>query len=175
MLDRMFRVLKVPVTLLALLALLAFGFKWGYENVTAPPPPDEIDPCVPTQIIDGKLRADQVTVRVYNASSKRGLAGEVTRSLTDRGFLVDRTGNYPGADAVQGTVVVGTTPDAPEVKLVQGFFKDAQVIGDNRPEHSVEVRIGEGYPGLDDAAPGEIEVPGDTICLPAKPDPGTEG
>ena len=63
------RVLKTPVTLLVLLAVLLGGAWWGYKSVIAPPPEPPKDPCVMQSVNGGKLKSSQVTVNVYNGSS----------------------------------------------------------------------------------------------------------
>ena len=51
------RVIKTPVTLLALLALVVFGGVWGFRNATAAIPARAPDPCVMTDV-GGKLTID---------------------------------------------------------------------------------------------------------------------
>ncbi|MGY4718790.1 LytR C-terminal domain-containing protein [Naumannella huperziae] len=172
---RVLRGLKTPLTLLALLALLFVGFRVGYDWLTAPPPPPEVEPCEPQPVTDGQLKAEQVTVRVFNAGGRRGLAAEVTKALQDKGFVVASTSNYEGDDAGRpaGTMIVGAAPDNPEVQLVAGFFRDAEIVGDGRADRSVEIRVGEKYPGFVDDAANRIDYAEPQICLPQLIQPGT--
>src|SRR5215203_664753 len=96
------------------------------------------------------LKSSQVTVKVFNGGSKRGLAGDVGRALRDRGFNVIRTTNT--AEKISKTVIVGADPKNPEVLLVKGFFKGAVVKGDKRVDHTVDVLVGNKYGGFNKGA-----------------------
>ncbi|HYP43838.1 MAG TPA: LytR C-terminal domain-containing protein [Propionibacteriaceae bacterium] len=165
MIGRVFRLVRTPLTLLVLLGVLAYGAWWGYTNVlkeTPPPPPAK---CVPQQVKAGELRADQVTVSVFNGGTKKGLAGDVGRSLRQRGFKVQRTDNTD--EKIQRTVIVGAGAKNPEVLLVKGFFKKAVVKADKRPDHSVDVLVGNDYAGFNKKGKATIKVKAKAVCLPA--------
>ncbi|MFX4273915.1 LytR C-terminal domain-containing protein [Propionibacteriaceae bacterium Y1685] len=163
------RAVRTPLTLLFLLAILAFGAKWGYDNATAPPPPPPPTPCVEQPVQDGKLTSEQVSVNVYNGGKKRGLAGDVAHVLREKGFKILNSGN---ADApVAETVVVGAAEDNPEVKLVMGFFKDAKFQADGRIERDVDVLLGEKYAGMNGKAATSIKLDAKSVCLAPLPSP----
>lgn len=48
------RLIKTPLTMLALLALVVVGGLWGWTNATAQIPPRQLEPCVATDV-GGKL------------------------------------------------------------------------------------------------------------------------
>ncbi len=68
---------------------------------------------------------------------------------------------------VGATQIVGASPNNPEVKLVAGFFKGAKVTGDNRVDHTVEVRVGNPATGFNAKAPRSLAVDSSTVCLPS--------
>lgn len=162
--GRIWRIAKTPVILLALLLFVFLAGRWGYAAMTAPLPPPYVEPCVDTPAPDGVVKSDMVSVKVLNASNKRGKAAEVSQQLKRQSFRVTTVGN---ADENQEkSVVVGFAADSPEVELVHQQFKGFEKVGDGRRDHSVEVRIGQNYDAMIGDAPTEIKIDGETVCLP---------
>ncbi|GAA1391591.1 LytR C-terminal domain-containing protein [Luteococcus peritonei] len=162
--QRYVRMFGTPITLLALLAILILGARWGYRNVVAPPPPPPLVPCV-DQNVGKALTTKQVTVQVYNGGSKSGLAKIVATQLRGAGFTIAKTGNTEVE--VGATQIIGADVNNPEVKLVAGFFKGAKVTADGRADHTVEVRVGNAATGFNPKAPHQIAVTSPTVCLPS--------
>ena len=169
MLGRIFRAVRTPFTLLLLLAVLCYGAWWGYSNVIREVPPAPPAPCVEQKLPKNRLKSSQVTVSVFNGGDKRGLAGDVGRSLRERGFKVQTTTNT--LQKVQKTVIVGAGTKNPEVLLVKAFFKDAEVKADKRVDGSVDVLVGNRYGGFNKKAKTTYTVKTSKACLPAQPTP----
>ena len=165
MIGRVFRIVRVPVTLLVLLGVLAYGAWWGYSNVIKPLPAPAPNPCVETTVAKGQLTANQVTVSVFNGGNRRGLAGDVGRSLRERGFRVQRSTNT--AEKVGVTVIIGANAKNPEVLLVSGFFPGATIKADKRKDRSVDVLVGDRYGGFNKKARTAVAVKSPTVCLPS--------
>lgn len=165
MIGRVFRIVRVPLTLLVLLGVLAYGAWWGYTNVLKPLPPPAADPCVETKVAKGQLTTNQVTVSVFNGGERRGLAGDVGRSMRERGFRVLRTANT--AEKVGVTVIIGANAKNPEVLLVNGFFRGATIKADKRKDRSVDVLVGDRYGGFNKNAKTAVAVKTPTVCLPS--------
>lgn len=165
--GRIWRLAKTPLILLSLLGLVMLAGSWGWAAVTAPLPPPYVKPCVEQPVPDGKLKSEMISVRVLNASNKRGKAAEVSQQLKRQGFKVTRVGN---ADENQETsVVVGGSADAPEVALVAAQFRGFETSGDGRKDRTVEVLIGQNYEAMIGDAPTELQIDSPTICLPVPP------
>lgn len=157
-----------PVTLLLLIAVLGYGAWWGYRNVIRPVPARAPDPCV-TQSVGPALKANKVTVNVYNGGYKQGLATTVAKALKAKGFIIKNVDNTD--ERIKTTVIVGADANNPEVKLVVAQFKNATVRADQRPDHTVDVLVGNTYGGMNPKAPVEIVVPGHSVCLPSSATP----
>lgn len=157
--------IKTPVTLLVLLAVVVFGGWWGLRNATAAIPPRPPVPCVMTNV-DGKLTPHSVTVRTLNAGLRGGLAKRVSTSLRSQGFYIIKVNNSD--DRRAKTVVVGNAKDSPEVRLVAGFFKNATTQGDGRVDHVVDVLLGDDFAGYVLNPKKFVEVSG-PVCLPPMP------
>jgi len=162
-----FRIVRTPITLLLLLGVLAYGAWWGYTNVLAPVPATPPVKCVPQLVKAGELSSAQVVVNVFNGGSQKGLAGDVGRSLRQSGFKVQRTTNT--AVKIDKTVIVGAGAKNPEVLLVQSFFKKSSIKVDKRPDHSVDVLVGNSYGGFDKKAKTTLKVKAKSVCLPPTP------
>lgn len=163
-----------PITLVLLLALLGFGLWWGWRELTKPPAAPSMPPCVVQSA--ATLTTSQVRVTVFNGGSASGRAGQLSEQLKAKGFITATPANT--SEQVTTTVIVGATVESPEVLLVQGFFPQSEVRGDGRTDSTVDVLIGDNFPGFNEAAPTEVSVPGGTVCVPqssASPRPNPTG
>ena len=167
MIGRVFRVVRTPLTLLILLGILGYGAWWGYNNIIKPAPPIPQTPCVPTKVTKKQLKSSQVTVQVFNGGDKKGLAGDVTRSLNGKDFNTLLPQNYTKSK-IGATVIIGNGAKNPEVLLVKGFFKNATVKADGRANRTVDVMVGNKYGGFNKSARTTIAVSTNTVCLPAQ-------
>lgn len=156
--------IKTPLTLVVLLVVLFFGFWWGWKQVSAPIPTKPPEPCVTQTLKGGVLQANQVTVRLYNGGSVTGRATKISTDLKAKGFDVTTIANTD--EAIEKTVIVGSSADNPEVKLVAGFFKDATIRADQRVDNTVDVLVGDTYGGFNSGAATTIKVAGGVACLP---------
>ena len=166
MIGRIFRIVRTPVTLLVLLAILIYAAYWGYANVIRAVPPPAPTPCVEQTLPKRQLKTSQVYVKVYNGGDSKGLAANVGRQLRGKGFRV--TGATNTLVKVEETVVVGAGASDPEVLMVKSFFKGATVRADQRADHSVDVLVGNRYGGFNKKAKTTVTVKQDTLCLPAE-------
>jgi hypothetical protein len=166
LIGRIFRVVRTPVTLLILLAVLLYGAWWGYHNIIQPVPAQAPEPCVDQSVARGVLKASQVTVKIYNGGDRKGLAADVGRSLRGKGFHVLLTANT--AQKIQKTVIVGAEASDPEVLFVKTFFKDSVVQADKRADHSVDILVGNKYGGFNKAAKNTYNAKSTSVCLPSQ-------
>lgn len=158
---KVIRVVKTPITLLVLLAILGYGAWWGYTNFSVPIV-KESEKCVMTDV-GAELTPDKVTVRTYNASTVPRLAKDARSYLLAWHFRVTE---YNNSDRrLSNIVVIGNAADDPEVKLVQQFFPGSSAEGDGRTSHVVDVILGSRFEQLTDPKTS-IPVKG-PLCLPA--------
>jgi len=169
LIGRVFRMVRTPLTLLVLLGILGYGAWWGYTNVLRKSPPPPPASCVPQKVSKGELLATQVSVNVFNGGTKKGLAGDVGRSLRQRGFKVLKMSNT--GQKIGKTVIVGAGVKDPEVLLVKGFFKHSGTRADKRLDHTVDVLVGNDYRGFDKKAKAKLPVKAKAVCLPPQSSP----
>lgn len=162
---KIIRMAKTPVTLLALIALVVFGFNWGLKAATAPVPPIPPDPCVMTKVGE-KLTPDLITIRVFNGTTTDGLAKRYAANLRAEGFIrVVKTSNHDTSD-VTASRLVGFAVDSPEVVLLRKAFKDIEVVADGRVDHSVDFIIGTEFHGWAENPDLTVDIPSGEVCLP---------
>lgn len=155
------RVLKTPVTLIILLAMLGYGAMWGLEHATMDSPTRSGTACVLTDV-GGKLTPPRVTVRIFNAGTVSKAASLTRLHLNHYSFRVTQIGN--SERVVANTVIIGNSADAPEVRLLQGFFEGAAAEGDGRADHTVDVIIFDKTKRVEEPVTS-IPVDG-PVCLP---------
>jgi hypothetical protein len=144
------------VTLTVLVALLAVGAFVGWRALFSPLP-DETgtaagseDGCADGVARGDRVRTRDVTVSVYNAGTRSGLAGQTQDELVARGFIPGDIGNAPDDLAIVRFVrVLAETRKDPAARLVALQFGKGTVVqaaDDLGP--GVEVVVGDRFKGL---------------------------
>ncbi|WBQ05114.1 LytR C-terminal domain-containing protein [Kribbella sp. CA-293567] len=157
---------RTPITMVVLLSVLVGGAWWGWESLTR----SNAGPsCVEAKMANDRLTPKQVSVNVYNGGAKAGTAAAVAKVLAKYGFHVSKIANEPNGNKVTGIELRGTTANGPEMNLVAGQVKGRpKAVADARADHSVDLVIGSGYPGLREKPLQSIALPKDTtLCLPS--------
>lgn len=142
------------ITLTVLVALLAAGGLIGWRAFRAPVADD--DAHGPRRGCDAGLakgdlvRSRDVTVSVYNAGTRSGLASQTLQELAARGFIEGDVGNAPAdADNVRVVRVLTTKKSDPAAQLVaRQFGKRTPVSVAPDLGAGVEVVVGDRFVGL---------------------------
>jgi hypothetical protein len=156
------------VTLVVLLALLAGGAYVGWQKLKEPLPgkADEersqvSGPRCKAGVQRGDLvRPRDITVSVYNAGTRTGLAGQTLSELEARGFIAGDVGNAPEDMAdVRYVRVLAATKTDPAARLVALQFGVNTLIEPVKEDlgPGVEVIVSDGFLGLVDA-PDQIKA-----------------
>jgi hypothetical protein len=112
----------ITLTVLGLLLVLAAAWAW---NAATEPLPAKVDTplCVSREIAAGqKVFPPDVTVSVYNAGTRDGLAGRVMQGLTDDGFAEGNSGNTASRARDAAAQIWTEQPKSPAVRLVASRF-----------------------------------------------------
>ena len=132
----------IGVVVLAL--FFAFWYAWSYyqsdnsARASRPPPPT----CAP---YDPKAVTPANTkVNVYNASSRDGLAGSVSRSLGDRGFVIGKVANDPSSRKAPKVAEIryGPKGEAQAKLLRTSLPKGTTLVNDKRKVVTVDLALG---------------------------------
>ena len=115
---------RSAATLGVLVMLCLVGILVGIRALTADLPTDPLvesttEQCENRNIAQGKkIRAEEVTVSVFNAGSKAGAASQVMKELQTRGFADGDSGNAPKGTAVIRAQVWSDSPRNSAARLV---------------------------------------------------------
>lgn len=110
---------RTTITLLTLCVLLLVAGAWGWHAAMRPLPA-KVDSllCVDTAVEAGEdVYPQQVTVSVYNAGRRDGLANRTMQLLLEQGFSRGNVGNVSSAEVTRAEIWT-TDPDSPAAQLV---------------------------------------------------------
>ena len=111
---------RSAITLSVLGVLLVAAALWGWSAATKPLPAKVDTPiCVQEDVPAGtKVFPEDVTVSVFNAGAREGLAGRTMALFTDSGFHEGKSGNVQPDQPVTGAAIWTDDPTSPAVLLV---------------------------------------------------------
>ncbi|MEV7974010.1 LytR C-terminal domain-containing protein [Cellulomonas sp. NPDC089187] len=126
-------------------------------------------PCPPEGAVP--IGYGEITVNVFNGTSRPGLAGETARSLSGRGFLIGVEANassrgYSGSQEGTALIQFGAQ-GAAQAYTVAAQFDSPRLVLDDRQDASVDVVVGTAYNALVAA--------GDVVLAPGEPFASPEG
>ena len=95
------------------------------------------------------LAPSEVTVNVFNATGRMGLAAEVATELRARGFVVATVSNDPLTRTVEGAAELRhSVPGDAAARTVAAQVQGATVAPDQRTDASVDLVMGTAYLGM---------------------------
>ena len=130
----------------ALMLFFAFWYANTYyrdsDKAKAAPAPT----CTATSTVK---TPSQVTVNVYNATDRTGLAAKTAADVRKRGFKISTVSNDPLQRDVQVAAEVRYGPTGvSSSKLVLALVKGAKAVKDSRTDSSVDLVLGAKFTGL---------------------------
>ena len=140
------RHLTTAVTLVALCAILVVAAFVGFNALFAPLPGSEGEPTAaaspscdaPSGKKRERLRSNEVTVNVFNAGTRSGLAGATVDSFRARGFRGGLIGNAPSGSTVRRAQVWVVEGEEHAGRLV------ARQLGPRTPVVTAKKDLGDG-------------------------------
>jgi hypothetical protein len=161
--------LKTLLTLAVLAVLLLLGVSWGWSSLTKPFP-HKATPrdCYPTEYQPGdRVSAPKVTVSVFNASERGGLAERTMGAFEDQGFGSGNVGNAPKDAVVHYAQIWAEDRNDPAVRLVASRLgPHASIVSRKHKGPGVVVMVG---PLFDKLVEGKASIKvtqTTTICSP---------
>lgn len=158
--------LTIGVILLGLFFAFWYGLSY-YEADSkaraARPPAPTCRPFDPNEVTPA-----EVTVNVYNATGRTGLAGSTAKLVADRGFTIGKVTNDPSTRKTPAVAEVRHGPaGATAAQLVAGIMPSGtKLVADKRKDAGVDIALGTKFKALKPAA-------APTQQLPMCPDPST--
>jgi LytR cell envelope-related transcriptional attenuator len=145
------RAARSGLTLASLALLVVLMALWGWSAMTQPfPGQTEAPRCLDEIVQPGeRVFPGQVTVSVFNASGREGLAGRTLAEFTDAGFGRGHTGNAPPQARVARVAIWSLSPSSPDVRLVASRLGPAtQVVRREGLGVGVTVVVGDAFTRL---------------------------
>ncbi len=172
---------------MAVLFAAGFGLSWllrgGASDSASPtstssgPTPG---PCVTVTVVPGAglPKPGAVTVNVYNATDRAGLARGTAGELTQRGFTVGKIANDPLAKTITGVAEIRYgTKGAGGAKLLRVYVPGATVVSDARTDATVDLVLGAKFATVATTAQAQaaltkpVPSASGAGCVTAKPAP----
>ena len=154
----------ITLTICVLLMLGTLGYAVAYYQGwlgAAAVTPGCTPTSAPVVAKNGALLPSSVTVNVYNAGGKAGMAAETARDLRSRGFTVKAVSNDPLHKSVTGVAEIRYGPAGAKAakQVVAKQLKGATLVKDGRTDASVDVVIGAKFSTLLPAPPKPAQEP----------------
>lgn len=161
--------IKTLLTLAVLGVLVLLGVVWGWSALTVPFP-HKVAPkdCYPTRLQPGdRVSAPEVTISVYNASERVGLAERTMSAFENQGFGPGNVGNAPKGTSVLYAQIWTEDRHNPAARLVASRLGERAHIIEHAPKGpGVTVMVGPQFVKLIQGKQS-IKVTGaTTICSP---------
>jgi hypothetical protein len=159
----------ITMGVVALLLFFAFWYAYSYYSASGKPTAIPTATCTRTTAPTPAT----VTVNVYNATDRNGLAAKTAAEVRRRGFKVATVANDPLQRTVAGTAEVRYGPSgAAGGKLVLALVRGAKAHPDGRTDASVDLVLGNKFTALAvvpkaKPAPKPIPKPSTTTTKPA--------
>ncbi len=163
------------LTLAVAAVVFVFGGITGVRLLLASPDDAAVagPTCTDTVVAAGSpLDSNVVTVNVFNASTRSGLANRALIDLQANGFLGGQIGNSTSAAKPNRVAILTNDPEDPRVKLVAAQFRDDVEIAplDLPVTDGVTVIVGDNYRGLRKTSITTIETDREIdVCVPVVP------
>ena len=160
---------KTVLTLAVLAVLLLIGITVGWSSITEPFPHKTTPKvCYPTDLQPGdRVSAPEVTVSVFNASDRVGLAERTMGAFVDQGFGSGSVGNAPKNTGIHYAQIWTNDPNDPAVQLVASRLgPSAAIVKKHHKGPGVVVMVG---PLFEKLVQGKSSVKvsvATTICSP---------
>lgn len=163
---------RSALTLTVLGVLTVVFAVWGWRGATEPLPeaPEAAPPiCEPRQVEKGeKVFRSDVTVSVFNAGGRAGLAGETLDRLVKAGFSRGESGNAPADLEVRFAQIWAEEKGNPAVRLVRRHLNGGPMVAPNQGIEvpGIVVVVGNDFRGVG-KGPNQVPARGQTeVCSP---------
>ena len=161
---------RTAILLVVLLALLAGAFYYAAQYFNRPSAPATSSGCPTGEFTAGAesqpLAPHQVTVNVYNATNRAGLAAATAKDIKARGYVIGQVANDPlKKKKIDAAAEIRFGPNGKAgSELVAKLVEGAVPTQDTRADATVDLVIGHGFKALVAAPPPTTSTP--TLASP---------
>ena len=160
---------KTLLTLAVLAVLLFLGVTFGWSALTEPfPHKAATKVCYPTELQPGdRVSAPKVTVSVFNASTRVGLAESTMSAFENQGFGAGSVGNAPKNAVIHYAQIWTQNRNDPAVRLVASRLgQNAAIVVKKHAGPGVVVMVGPLFHKLVEGKQSTKVTSPTTICSP---------
>ena len=158
---------RTAIILVVLAAALAGAFYYAASYFNRPSTPATSSGCPTGEVATAAapaLTAGQVTINVYNATNRGGLAAATAKDVKARGFVIAQVANDPSKKKIDAPAEVRFGPNGKAgSELVAKLVEGAVPIQDTRADASVDLVLGNGFKAL---AAAPTPTPSTTVPNP---------
>jgi hypothetical protein len=138
---------RTAIVLVVVVLVLAGAFYYAASYWNAGPSPSATATCTPAA--GSSAAPSQVTVNVYNATKRQGLASSTAKIVKERGFVVGTVQNDPAKKTIAQSAEVRYGPNGEaSAQLVIALVPGSVPVKDSRADASVDLVIGEKFTAL---------------------------
>lgn len=149
---RIWRRMRTAVTLLVLIGLVVWAAWYAWQVVTEPAATaDENEPATSTAACAVAVPTDapppeEITVNIYNGTSRNGLASQVAREMREQGYVILDVANDPLNRSITGVAEIrAANSDDVTVQWIMSQFPGAVFVADERTDEAIDVVLGEQF------------------------------
>jgi hypothetical protein len=136
----------ITLAVVALMLFFAFWYAYSYYRTDRDRTPTATPSCTTTT---RTVAPGNVTLNVYNATNRNGLAARTATEVRKRGFKVASVANDPLQKTVDRTAEVRYGKSGTNgAKLVLALVKGSRAVLDARTDSSVDLVLGEKFTAL---------------------------
>jgi hypothetical protein len=119
----------------------AFYYASSYWNASEPGPV-----ACSTEVVPDALQPADVSINVYNATSRNGLAAAIAKVARQRGFKVKSVRNDPKKKTIKGVAEIRYGPDGKEsAALLKLHVPKATLVDDKRKGDTIDLVAGDAW------------------------------
>ncbi|MCE1177953.1 MAG: LytR C-terminal domain-containing protein [Micrococcales bacterium] len=134
---------RAGVTLAVVCLLLFFAFWYAFSYYRAASEPRQVTTACPTS---AQVRPADVSLNIYNATDKNGLAAKASNAMAARGFFIGTVANDPKKAKVPGVAQVRYgSATVNEARFVALHVPGATLVNDGRTSGDIDLVLGERF------------------------------
>lgn len=144
---------RTAIILVVLVLVLAGAFYYAASYFNRPSTPSASDcPTGDVTAALGELKPNQITVNVYNATTRAGLAAETAKEVKARGYVIGQVANDPQKKKIDGVGELRFGPNGkPGANIAVTLIDGVVPLQDTRSDAAVDLVLGNAYKSLSPA------------------------
>lgn len=165
------RPLRTAITMMLLVGLVVGAAYYAWQIVTEPTGAEEDEvvtvttPACAMPVPEDPPPAEEISINVYNGTSRSGLANQVAREMREQGFIILDVANDPAGRSITAVAEIrAATMEDDAVRFVMSQFPGSVFLADERQDDAIDVVVGEAFDEI-----GPQDEDSDSTVAPVPP------